>query len=350
MKSSRITLRRFLLGAAFLVLMLQIEGCYYLQAIRGHSDLMNRRRPLTEVIEDGDSSTELKARLELVMQARDFAVTDLLLPDNDSYRSYADLERDYVVWNVFAAPEFELTAKTWCYPVAGCVAYRGYFSEKAARDHGEKLQDEGFDVAVGGVSAYSTLGRFSDPVLNTMMHWTDVDLVSTMFHELAHQKLYVKGDSGFNESFASAVAEIGTSRWLAARGESDRLASDGARKQLRRAMMELVTPVRERLSALYRQDMDEQDKREEKAQILSALSARGEALVNAYPGQANNWLAAPLNNARLVSLNLYEGRLNAFSAIAKACQQDLECFYARAEELAELSNDERSVRLNQLSD
>jgi predicted aminopeptidase len=350
MNLSQTTLRRFLLGAAFLLVILQVEGCYYLQAIRGHSDLMNRRRPMTEVIEDSDSPQELKARLELVIEARDFAVTDLLLPDNDSYRSYADLERDYVVWNVFAAPEFELKAKTWCYPVAGCVAYRGYFSEKSARDYGEKLRDDGFDVAVGGVSAYSTLGRFSDPVLNTMMHWTDVDLVSTIFHELAHQKLYVKGDSGFNESFASAVAEIGTTRWLAARGESDRLTSDSARKQLRRSMMELVTPAREKLSMLYRRDISEQQMREEKAEILSALSASGEVLVNAYPGQVNNWLAAPLNNARLVSSNLYAGRLNAFSAIAEQCQQRLDCFYARAEELADLSSDERSVRLNQLSD
>ena len=350
MKQSRKSLRYFLLGAAFLVVILQVEGCYYLQAIRGHTDLMNRRRPMTEVIADSDSSEELKGKLELVIQARDFAVTDLLLPDNDSYRSYADLERDYVVWNVFAAPEFELKPKTWCFPVAGCVAYRGYFSETSAREHGRKLRNDGFDVAVGGVSAYSTLGRFSDPVLNTMMHWTDVDLVSTIFHELAHQKLYVKGDSGFNESFASAVAEIGISRWLAKRGQSDRLASDNARKQLRRSMMELVTPAREKLAALYVQDIDEQRMREEKAQILNALSVSAEALVEAHPSKTSNWLAAPLNNARLVSLNLYEGRLNAFSTIAEQCRQELDCFYTRAEELAELSNDERSVRLNELSD
>lgn len=350
MRRARKTLRRFLLGAAFLLIILQIEGCYYLQAIRGHTDLMSRRRPMTEVIADAESSDALKSKLQLVIEARDFAVSELLLPDNDSYRSYADLERDYVVWNVFAAPEFELKPKTWCFPVAGCVAYRGYFSETAAREYGTKLQNDGFDVAVGGVSAYSTLGRFSDPVLNTMMHWTDVELVSTIFHELAHQKLYVKGDSGFNESFASAVAEIGITRWLARRGESDRLANDDIRRQFRRSMMELVTPAREKLAALYKQGIDEQRMREQKAEILAALSASAAALAEAQPGKVNNWLAAPLNNARLVSLNLYEGRLNAFSIIADQCNQELSCFYARAMELADLSIDERSMRLNELSD
>ena len=343
-------LRRLLAGGLFLLVIIQMEGCYYLQAIRGHTDLMSRRRPMTEVIADSESSEELKGRLALVVEARDFAVTELLLPDNDSYRSYADLERDDVVWNVFAAPEFALEPKTWCYPVAGCVAYRGYFSEKSAREHGSSLRDDGYDVAIGGVSAYSTLGRFSDPVLNTMMRWTDVELVSTMFHELAHQKLYVKGDSAFNESFATAVAEIGISRWLAARGESERLATDRSRKDLRRSMMGLVGPAREKLASLYAQDIDVQSMREKKTAILNALSASAESLLDAYPVPVNNWLAAPLNNARLVSLNLYEGGLNAFSAIAEECQQQMECFYARAESLAQLSSEERGARLNALGD
>lgn len=339
-----------MLVATFLLVILQIEGCYYLQAIRGHSDLMSRRRPMTEVIADNDSPAELKGKLELVIEARDFAVSDLLLPDNDSYRSYADLEREFVVWNVFAASEFSLEPKTWCYPVAGCVAYRGYFREASARDLGKKLNDQGFDVAVGGVSAYSTLGRFSDPVLNTMMQWSDVQLVSTMFHELAHQKLYVKGDSAFNESFATAVAEIGVERWLEARGESDRLSSYNDQKLLRRSMMELVAPARDALATLYEQHIDAEAMRLRKAEILDELSASAEALIDANGMPVGNWLAAPLNNARLVSLNLYEGRLGAFKAILEECRNDLDCFYTRAEELANLSHEERNVRLNELTD
>jgi predicted aminopeptidase len=342
-------LRRLALGAALLWVIMQLGGCYYLQAIRGHSDLMSRRRPMLDVIADAGSPEDLKFRLQLVLEARDFAVTALLLPDNDSYRSYADLDRDYVVWNVFAAPEFELEPKTWCYPVAGCVAYRGYFSESAARDLGTKLDKKGFDVAVGGVSAYSTLGRFSDPVLNTMMRWTDVDLVSTMFHELAHQKLYVKGDSAFNESFASAVAEIGIGRWLAARDETDHLSARNDSKRLRRAMMELVASARENLADLYAQDIAVPSKREKKEAILNALSGNAQMIVDAESILVNNWLAAPLNNARLVSLNLYAGGLNAFSIIAAECRQELDCFYARAEQLAGLSHEERKARLSQLT-
>jgi predicted aminopeptidase len=187
----------------------------HMQAIRGQIEVMHARQPIPEVIADEESPDELRKRLATVQEARDFAVEELLLADNKSYRSYADLGRDYVVWNVFAAPEFSLEPKTWCYPVAGCVAYRGYFAEEAARKKAQTLSDDGFDVAVGGVSAYSTLGRFSDPVLNTMMRWPDTQLIATIFHELAHQKLYVKGDTEFNESFATAVADIGIKRWLA---------------------------------------------------------------------------------------------------------------------------------------
>jgi len=333
-----------------LLVILQAEGCYYMQAIRGHADLMNRRRPVTEVIADSKSPDELRQRLNLVNVARDFAVSDLKLPDNDSYRSYADLERDFVVWNIFAAPEFALEPRTWCFPVAGCVAYRGYFSEEAARTFAGKLSDDGFDVVVGGVSAYSTLGTFSDPVLNTMMRWSDVELISTMFHELAHQKLYVKGDSAFNESFATAVAEFGMERWLGKQGEEDRLSAIAGRKSLRRLMMGLVEAAREKLVTLYDQDIDPELMRIRKAAIFSELSGKAAKLTEENGGEAKNWLAGPLNNARLVSLNLYEGRSSAFRSILVGCENDLDCFYARAEHLAGLSVEDRSERLRELSD
>ena len=183
-----------------------------------------------------DTSPELAARLRLVQEARQFSVDELGLPDNKSYRTYADIERDFVIWNVIAAPEFSTQPKTWCFPVAGCVGYRGYFSQDGARRESEKLKAKGFDVVVGGVAAYSTLGKFNDPVINSMMNWDDVELVGVLFHELAHQVLYVKGDTGFNESFATAVEEFGvhcgglnraarwmTSRRTATRGSCDRI-------------------------------------------------------------------------------------------------------------------------------
>jgi len=311
---------------------------------------MNRRRPVEEVIEDEESPDELKVKLGLVQEARDFAVSELLLPENDSYRSYADLERDYVVWNVFAAPEFSLEPKTWCYPVAGCVAYRGYFSEVAAGKLSTKLTGQGYDVTVGGVSAYSTLGRFSDPLLNTMMRWSDVDLVSTMFHELAHQKIYIKGDSAFNESFATAVADIGVERWLHKTGELDRLEIYQARKGLRRSMLDLVKATRDKLNSLYEMEIDEQLMREKKRSVLDELSAAAQVVLDEDGGGVRNWLAAPLNNARLVSTNLYEGRVAAFRTILGECQNDMACFYERTTAIADLKLEDRAVELNALAD
>ena len=342
--------RRFVIFIALLLGLLQIEGCYYMQAIRGQLAVMRSRQPIPELIADENSPDELKERLAIVQEARDFAVDELLLPDNKSYRSYADLGRDYVVWNVFAAPEFSLQPKTWCFPVAGCVAYRGYFAEDAARSKAQALRDEGYDVAVGGVSAYSTLGKFSDPVLNTMMRWSDEQLVSTIFHELAHQKLYIKGDTAFNESFATAVAAAGMDRWLAKEGQS--ASGDGfrANRDLRASMMLLVESAKVDLGQIYASSMDDESRRIAKREVLDALSAAAARMVEASGAGARNWLAAPLNNARLASLGLYEGRHGAFEAMLRHCEQRIACFYDAAEKLADLGKDERDRRLDQLAD
>jgi len=328
---------RFIVALVATIIMLQLDGCYYMQAASGHFSVMNHRRPVAEVIADEESPEALTNRLAIVQRARDFAVSDLLLPDNDSYRTYADLERDYVVWNVIAAEEFSFTSKTWCYPVAGCVDYRGYFSEKSARKLGDKLSARGYDVTVGGVSAYSTLGKFADPLLNTMMRWSDADLVATMFHELAHQKLYIKGDTAFNESFATAVASFGLERWLAKIDELDALGVYQERKELRRSMMALVQDTRESLVTLYAESIDDDAKRIRKRTLLDELSAAAGLLVEESGTGAGNWLAAPLNNARLVSLGLYEGQLGAFTQILQNCAEDIACFYSETEKLAAMS-------------
>lgn len=333
-----------------LFVILQIEGCYYMQAVRGQLQVMNRRQPIPEVLADAASPAELKRRLTIVQEARNFAVDSLLLPDNESYRSYADLGRDYVVWNVFAAPEFSLEPKTWCFPVAGCVAYRGYFAEEAARKKAKSLSDNGFDVVVGGVSAYSTLGKFSDPVLNTMMRWTDVRLVSTIFHELAHQKLYIKGDTAFNESFATAVADIGIKRWLnehSALSGAEGMADD---RELRQAMMVLIEAGKAELTELYASEIQHDLKRRRKQEILADLSASVARLIEERGADPGNWLSVPLNNARLASIGLYEGRQGAFQAILRNCNEDLACFYDETEELAKLDPDVRNVRMDQMAD
>jgi predicted aminopeptidase len=334
--------------ALLLVLLIGLEGCYYVQAARGQFDLMRRRRPVEEVIADTSSPVQLRQRLEMVRDARQFAVDELLLPDNASYRNYADVERDYVVWNVIAAPEFSLDPKLWCYPVAGCVAYRGYFSEASAKKLADELASQGFDVLVGGVAAYSTLGRFADPVLNTMMRWDDTDLIATLFHELAHQKLYVKGDTGFNESFATTVAEVGLRRWLSARGVSAELLARDRRRADYETVMQLAAAARENLKALYASELDVEVMRDRKRQIFEAL-ARDAGEFDGNPNGARNALGGTLNNARLASLGLYEGRVTAFKVILRDCADDLGCFYERAGSLADMKTDDRDAELDRLA-
>ncbi len=327
-------IRHVVFGLLFLVLILQIEGCYYMQAARGHIDIMKKRRPVDEVIRDADSSDILIQRLVLVKEARQFSIDELYLPDNDSYRSYADVKRDFVVWNVFAAPEFSLRPKQWCYPVAGCVGYRGYFSKEDAESQAEKLRAKHYDVVVGGVTAYSTLGRFSDPVLNTMMRWTDLDLVAVLFHELAHQQLYVKDDSEFNESFATAVEEAGMERWLTSRRETDQLDEYRSSREFRQLLMQHVQSARSELNDLYASSVDESEKRERKRAILTALRETAGQEVDQTGRRAPGWLRSALNNASLIPLSLYQGRLAEFRELLQECNEDMRCFYELAEALA----------------
>jgi predicted aminopeptidase len=323
-------------AAAFIICMASLSSCYYTQAARGQLEVMRKREPIADVIADSDTSTELADRLRLVEEARSFSVSDLGLPDNDSYRSYADIERDFVVWNVFAAPEFSLEAKQWCFPVAGCVSYRGYFSEQAAHREATRLEGKGFDVSVGGIAAYSTLGKFDDPILNTMMHWEDVDLVATMFHELAHQLLYVKGDSGFNESFATAVEEFGIERWLASRGLDAEMAKYLDSRELRRRLIQLVDAARSDLMEIYAASLDAGTMRSRKKVRLDLLKAEVAREFEASGRRLPAWVGDGLNNARLASMTLYQGRLQEFRELLAECDDDIRCFYVAAR--AQLAN------------
>jgi len=238
------------------------------------------------------------------------------------------------VWNVIAAPEFSTQPRTWCFPVAGCVGYRGYFSQDDALRESEKLASRGFDVVVGGVSAYSTLGKFSDPVVSSMMNWDDVQLVGVLFHELAHQVLYVKDDSGFNESFATAVEEFGVQRWLESRGQVEDIAAYRKSRQLRQDLMSLVADARVDLDELYASNLDDGGKRLQKEARLHSLEEDAEALLQRNGRNSTKWLKGGLNNARLVSMTLYEGRLPEFRALLDQCDQRIECFYDESRALA----------------
>ena len=311
-----------------------LSGCYYMQAVKGQLELTRERESIVDILQDESTPAELSARLQLVQEARQFSIEELGLPDNGSYRSYADIKRDYVVWNVIAAPEFSLQPRTWCFPIAGCVGYRGYFSKEAAEREAERLAAKGFDVSTGGVAAYSTLGKLKDPVISSMMNWDDTQLVAVLFHELAHQVLYVKGDSGFNESFATAVEEFGVHRWLAANGSVDDIDRYNASRQLRTDLMGHVARAREDLEPIYSSELPDKDKRQQKAARLDVLAQDVSAMLANAGRDPGGWRSDELNNARLASMVLYEGRLPEFRALFDQCEQDIACFYDAARRLA----------------
>jgi len=297
---------------------------------------------------DAATPARLAEQLRLLGAARDFSIEVLRLPDNNSYRTYTELQRDYVVWNVFAAPEFSLRAKNWCFPVAGCVSYRGYFAKERAVRESQRLSRQGYDVAVGGVAAYSTLGKFSDPLLSTMMRWDDVRLVAVLFHELAHQVVYVKGDTAFNESFATAVEEYGVQRWLESRGEQDQLANYHQQRELQQATLWLVDDARKDLEEIFSGSLDDANKRANKQRRLAKLGEDATAVMRTAGRETAGWFAGDLNNAHLISMVLYEGRLPSFRALLDGCDNELPCFYASVERIAALNPVDRTAELDRL--
>jgi predicted aminopeptidase len=320
---------------------------YYAHAVVGHLDLMARRQEISALISDPATDPALRTSLTRVLAIRRFASDELGLPDNRSYRSYADTGRQYVVWNVFAAPELDLTPLTWCYPFAGCVGYRGFYNEAAAQRFATRLRRQGNDVYVAGVSAYSTLGWFNDPVVNTMLYREETALAGVIFHELAHQRLYVEDDTLFNESFARTVEQEGVRRWLAARGTDAQRRQWERRLALRRPFLGLVERTRERLAAVYDSPASTGEKRRGKARILAAMGAEFDALAAGEPGldRYEAWMRRGVDNAKLNAVRLYEGLVPAFEALLAQVGGDLGRFYARCAALGELPRDERHRRL-----
>jgi predicted aminopeptidase len=327
-----------------------LSGCgtlYLLQAADGEWHVLHERVPIARLLADPHTPPELRARLTQVQAAREFAARELGLPANRSYTTYADIGRQYVVWNVVAAPEFSITPKHWCFPVAGCVAYRGYFREQRARDFAASLAVRGFDVAVEGVPAFSTLGKFADPVLSSMLRLGDDDLVATIFHELAHQLLYVRDDSDFNEAFATTVEDVGLERWLAHQGQTARMRTFREEQALDEKFVGLLVVTRARLARLYASGATREEMRTRKAEVLNGLSADVRALEQrAGLGPLyEEWLASGLNNARLAAVATYYDCVPGFMRVLREQNNDLERFYAAVRELAKEPRAERHARL-----
>ncbi|WP_038997854.1 MULTISPECIES: aminopeptidase [Pseudomonas] len=326
-----------------------LNGCasvsYYGQLASGQWQLLKARQPVAELVADPATDSKLRQHLLHAGQARAFASAQLKLPDNRSYRVYADIGRPYVVWNVFATPEFSLEPQTHCFPIAGCVAYRGYYSQGAARGAAALQKQQGLDVYVGGVEAYSTLGWFDDPIINSMLGWGDERLATVIFHELAHQRVYVQDDTAFNESFATFVEQEGTRQWRTARG-LPALAEDGSRQ--RDQFVGLVLASRERLKSLYAAPLTEPAKRAGKQAEFERLRREYRAMRDSQwggVGRYDAWINAPMNNAKLLPFGLYDQWVPAFAQLFAEVGGDWQVFYQRVEALGQLPLEQRQQAL-----
>jgi predicted aminopeptidase len=340
-------LSRIMLGAAALAL---TAGCgnfgYYLQSVDGQLQVLRAREPVANVIANPATSPSLRLKLERASALRDFASRELKLPDNKSYRSYADLKRPFVVWNVFATPEFSVEPRQWCFLFAGCVGYRGYFSPERAETFANALRAEGLDVFVAGVPAYSTLGWFDDPLLNTFIEYPEYELARLIFHELAHQIAYAKGDSEFNESFAATVEAAGVARWIAASGD-ERMLGAFAQSQERRAQFStLVLEFRKRLAALYKERIASDEMRARKARAFDELQRDYAALKSKWGGYAGyDRFFNGVSNAHLASVSLYNARVPHFERLLARLDGDFAAFYREVQRLAALPADARAAEL-----
>ena len=353
---------RVLRFVTLLVLIPWLAACadsrYYLQSVGGHLHMMQAARPVAQWLADDDVAPALKHRLALAQRIRHFGVAELGLPDNASYQRYADLQRRAVVWNVVAAPELSLKLTTWCFPVTGCVGYRGYFSEADARSHAQTLRAQGLEVSVYGVPAYSTLGWLNwaggDPLLNTFIHYPEGELARMVFHELAHQVLFVRDDTVFNESFATAVERLGGERWLAQHGapaaQKEYAELDVRRSQLRA----LQASTRARLGALYAQSESVAAGRlsvlASKQEIMKDFRISYEHLKKTWGGYTgyDAWVAGA-NNAAFGAQAAYDELVPGFEALFEREGRDWQRFYDAVKQLATMPAPKRTHRLKQLS-
>ena len=336
--SRRVWLRHLAGCLAALAVLALVPACstlrFFGQAVGGQWEILRKSRPNKDVMADPSASPALRRQLAAVERIRRFASGYLSLPGDASYGKYADLGREHVVWVLYAAPEFSLKPKTWHYPVVGSMDYRGYFREKDTEALAGQLRKEGYDVFVGGVDAYSTLGWFHDPVLNTFVNYPDIDLAETIFHELTHRKVFHSGETVFNESLANVVAEEGVKRWLKHDGRLADLRNYEGRLVRRREFYREIDRSRLDLEALYASHRTAAVKRQEKAAILTKLRGQFRELRRRWGGRGlEEWLVQKLNNGHIVSLNIYADKMPVFQNLLAECGGDLDLFFKKAAKL-----------------
>jgi predicted aminopeptidase len=339
-------IRSVVLTLTVCMLMAGCQAGYYGHLARGHMALMSAREPVDKVLARQALTDHQRSQLLLSQSLLEFADRELALPASKVYRHYVPLQQEWVVWNLFAAPEFSLTPYQWCYPVAGCAGYRGYFNPERAHRDARRLEQQGLDVHGAGAIAYSTLGWFRDPLTSAMLLGDDLWFAELLFHELVHRHYYLKGDTRFNESLATAVAREGVRRWLAHHGDPGRVARLEERDQARAAFLSLVSSTRDALQTLYQSGMTEQQMRVRKASIIQQLRDEYQEALSVQPGLAGyrEWFAGPLNNAQLNMVSDYHDQVPLFDAALLACGGHWPCFWAEVERLARLAPEQRAER------
>ena len=308
---------------------------------------MRKRQPISQVINSDKVGLEQRQLLKKIVHIRNFASSDLRLPDNASYTTYVELERDYVTWAVFASDEFSLQAKTWCFWIVGCVPYRGYFDETKAQQFASQLKQEGLEVYIASVPAYSTLGWFSDPILSSMLHQGEIAAAEYVFHELAHQQLYIKDDADFNEAFATAVGQLGIAAWLSQHSQSEQLNKYEDRVKLKEEIYQHVDQLRVKLETVYSSPLSIPEKINHKKSAYAEFKHNVLAVLN----KSNNhvayekWIFSNLNNAKLNALSTYQSLVPAFIQLFERCDREFQAFYVAVEQLRRVSKSERAIAL-----
>ena len=334
----------------FLTSIILLTGCnsmsYYSQAIKGHLDLVSREQPIDVLLESEQTDPALKAKLRTALEARAFATAEIGLLDNDSYKTYADLQRPYAVWNVIAAPKYSVQADKWCYFIVGCLSYRGYFAKEEALRHADELKAQGKDVMVSGAAAYSTLGWMDDPLLNTIVNRSESSMIGIIFHELAHQVIYIDGDTAFNEAFAMAVEYEGLRRWYSSKNNVAAYDAYRNKKNQQAMIYQKLQAVRSELDIIYQQSLADDVKQQRKQAVFTELKLWYQQwrIEHSYDG-FDNWMQQDLNNAHLVLIATYQELVPDFEAVLSSVKGNMQAYYDIIQSMRNLDNDTRYAQL-----
>ena len=361
--------RKWLVVLLLGIIVAAVSGCqtigYYAQAAKGQYQILANEKRIDKLIADSQTPADLRQKLELIQKLRAFAKDSLKLPADNNYLKYADVHRPYVVWNVQAAPKFSLQPRTWWYPLVGSLEYRGYFSESGARRYAARIAKKGDDVYVDGVEAYSTLGWFKDPVLNTFINQSEPDLAEVIFHELGHKRVFCRGDTDFNEAYATTVGQEGASRWLRAKGDTNLLEKYTVSISRDDQFVHLILSTRQQLENTYGDTLDKDGKvkaakapplppaqlQDQKQRVFADLRVKYQALKASWGGYAgyDDWFSHELNNAQLNTIANYYDYLPSFKRLLELSGGDLEKFYQQVERLSKMPKDERHQWLRDLA-